>query len=100
MFHSKIRHNQQLKSNESVTEIGNANASWKRDLASCISLCIGYSQLVCLDKLAQGFKHLWQLLAIVCHPLAEVEALDLQVFEDPGLPGPGWGLTPHASVYH
>lgn len=66
----------------------------------CSLLCVGCLQLACLDQLSQSFKHLGYLLAVVSHPLAQVEALHMQVLEDPGLPGPGWRLSPHAAVYH
>ena len=66
----------------------------------CCLLCVRCFQLVCLDQLPQSFKHLGYLLAVVSHPLAQVEALDMQVLEDPGLPRPRWRLTAHAPIYH
>lgn len=66
----------------------------------CILLCVCSLQLVCLNQLPQSFEHLGYLLAVVSHPLAQIEALDMQVLEDPGLPGPGWRLTPHAPINH
>ena len=66
----------------------------------CSLLCVCCLQLVCLHQLSQSFKHLGYLLAVVGHPVAKVEALYMQVLEDPRLPGPGRRPTPNAPIYH